>query len=216
MNCNYNWNCKAGSFPYKIRKGDTLYALSKRYQTTVERLKEINPGIDPMNLQIDSQICIPLPIQQYPSCMTTNYYVVNENDTIFSIANYFGVTVKQILYSNMGIEPENIFEGMVLCIPIAPPPLCVELSENTLTLKYLNGEQESFRCINPNEDFSSAVVQKELESSTGSKKRLNLLIPNISIVSEDAKINPKDIILSNNNMDYIFNRIPVGTGVVSR
>ncbi len=215
MNCNFNWNCKAGSFPYRIQKGDTLYALAKRYKTTVERLLEVNPGIDPLNLQIDSQICIPQPFEKYPTCMTTNYYVVKENDTIYSIAKYFGVTVKQILYSNMGIEPENIYEGMILCIPIAPPPLCIELCENVIKLKYVNGEEESFRCINPNSNLSSAVVQKELDSSTGGKKRLNLLIPNVSIASEDAKKNQKDIILSNENMDYIFNKTPVGTGVVS-
>lgn len=128
MNCNYEWKCKAGSFPYRIRKGDTLYAIATRYKTSVERLMEVNSGIDPMNLQIDSQICVPLPIQIYPTCMTTNYYVVKENDTFFSIAKYFGVTVNQIIYSNMGVEPENIYEGMILCIPIAPPPLCVELN----------------------------------------------------------------------------------------
>lgn len=215
MNCNYNWNCKPGSFPYKIQKGDTLYALSKRYKTTVERLLEVNPGIDPSNLQIDSQICIPLPLEKYPTCMTTNYYVVKENDTIFSISKYFGVTVKQILYSNMGIEPENIYEGMILCIPIAPPPLCIELCNNIFKLKYTNGVEESFRCINPNKKLSSAVVQKELDSSTGGKKRLNLLLPNVSIVSEDARKNQNDIILSNEVMDYIFNKTPVGTGVVS-
>lgn len=216
MNCNYSWNCKAGSFPYKIRKGDTLYTLAKRYKTTVERLLEVNPEIDPLNLQIDSQICIPQSIEKYPTCMTTNYYVVKEKDTIYSISKYFGVTVKQILYSNMGIEPENIYDGMILCIPIAPPPLCVELSENILKLKYIGGEEETFKCINPNKNLSSAVVQKELDSSTGGKKRLNLLIPNISIVSENAKKNQKDIIISNENMDYIFNKIPVGTGVYSK
>ena len=116
----------------------------------------------------------------------------------------------------MGIEAENIYDGMILCIPIAPPPLCVELSENILKLKYINGKEETFKCINPNKILSSAVVQKELDSSAGGKKRLNLLIPNISIVSENAKKNQKDIVLSNENMDYIFNKIPVGTGVYQK
>lgn len=214
MDCTYNWNCPPGSFPYTIRKGDTLYKIATTYKTTVERLQEVNTDIDARNLQIGSQICIPLPLQTYPNCQTTNYYVVKEGDTVFSIASYFRITQKQLLYSNMGIEPENIYEGMILCIPIAPPPLCVEIENNTITLNYVNGDTEVFKCINSNSNIKTAVVQKQLDSSTGGKKRLNTLIPNISICSEDSKLSSLDIVLSSNDMDYIFNKIPVGTEVV--
>lgn len=214
MNCTYNWKCPPGGFPYTIRKGDTLYNIASTYKTTVERLKEVNPDVNPQNLKIGSQICIPLPLQTYPNCQTTNYYVVKKDDTIFSIARYFNVTQKLLLYSNMGIEPENIYEGMILCIPIAPPPLCVEIKSDTITLNYTNGDTDVFECINNNSDLKTTVVQKQLDSSTGGKKRLNTLIPDISICSEDSKLSSSDIVLSSVDMDYIFNKIPVGTEVV--
>lgn len=51
--------CLPGSQPYTIRAGDTLYTLAIRFNTTVEAIMRINPGIDPNNLQIGQVICIP-------------------------------------------------------------------------------------------------------------------------------------------------------------
>ena len=206
-------NCPAGSFPYTIRQGDTLYSIATRYNTTWQRLLEVNADISAENLQIGSKICIPQQFQQYPSCRTTNYYVVRAGDTISSIADYFGVTPRQILYSNIGIEPENIYDGMIMCIPIAPPPLRIMIDGSELTLLFYDGDRKTFSCINQNEKLDSVIIQKQLDSSDGGKKRLNLLIPDISICSESAKLYRSDIILSNDAMDYVFNLAPVGTEV---
>lgn len=35
---------------YRIRVGDTLEAIAERFDTTVDRLLELNPGIDPLAL----------------------------------------------------------------------------------------------------------------------------------------------------------------------
>ena len=43
---------------HTIRAGDTIYRLAGHYQTTVERIFAINPGVDPYNLQIGSQLII--------------------------------------------------------------------------------------------------------------------------------------------------------------
>lgn len=41
---------------YRIRAGDTLEAISQRFGTTVERLQELNPGIDPLALSPGQRI----------------------------------------------------------------------------------------------------------------------------------------------------------------
>ena len=51
--------CPPGSFSYIIRPGDTLFQLANRFNTTVEAIMRINPGIDPNRLQIGQSICIP-------------------------------------------------------------------------------------------------------------------------------------------------------------
>lgn len=43
---------------YTIKAGDTLFELARKYGTTVNKIKEINPGINPDNLQIGQVIKI--------------------------------------------------------------------------------------------------------------------------------------------------------------
>ena len=213
MSCNIEWNCPPGSFPYTVRPGDTLYALAKRFETSIDRLAEINSIKDINVLNIGDTLCIPQSLQYFPSCKTSNYYVVNKGDTLDSIADYFGVSSVQILYSNIGIVADDLYEGMILCIPLARPKLCVNISENILTLVYDSGEMVSFPCTNGLNNFYSQVVQKQIDTSFGGKKRLNLLVPNIAISSKSAQRSESDVILSEADMDKVFNLVPVGTGV---
>lgn len=46
---------------YTIKPGDTFYKLAQKYCTTVEAIKQANPGVDPLNLQIGQKIKIPCP-----------------------------------------------------------------------------------------------------------------------------------------------------------
>jgi len=213
MSCNIEWNCPSGSFPYTVRAGDTLYLLAKRFETSVERLAQINSISDVNVLNIGDTLCIPEPLQYFPACRTSNYYVVQKSDSIESIADYFGVSSAQIVYSNIGIDADNLYEGMILCIPLAPPRLCIRINQNTLTLRYKSGEEVSFPCENILSDFSSQVVQKQIDTSFGGKKRLNLIQPDIAVSSLEAKRSERDIILKDGDMDKVFNLVSVGTGV---
>lgn len=213
MSCNIEWNCPSGSFPYTVRAGDTLYSLAKRFETSVSRLAELNSIKDVNVLNIGDTLCIPEPLQYFPTCRTSNYYVVQNGDSINSIADYFGVRDTQIVYSNIGIEPDNLYEGMILCIPLAPPKLCIRINGDSLTLEYNSGEEVSFSCENVLNNFSSQVIQKQIDTSFGGKKRLNTLVPDIAISSRSAKRSEKDILLSDNDMDKVFNLVSVGTGV---
>lgn len=50
--------CPSGLY-WVVSQGDTLFAIARTYGTTVERLLELNPEIDPLNLQIGMSICLP-------------------------------------------------------------------------------------------------------------------------------------------------------------
>jgi LysM repeat protein len=41
---------------YRVQRGDTLESIASRSGTTVERLLELNPGIDPVALRIGQRI----------------------------------------------------------------------------------------------------------------------------------------------------------------
>ncbi|MFT4006169.1 MAG: LysM peptidoglycan-binding domain-containing protein [Lacrimispora sp.] len=47
------------AYSYTIEAGDTLWLLSRRFQTTVEEIMAMNPGINPAGLFVGQVICIP-------------------------------------------------------------------------------------------------------------------------------------------------------------
>lgn len=53
------FTCPPGSIIYTIRPGDTFYTLAIRFNTTVAAIERANPGVNPNQLQIGQEICIP-------------------------------------------------------------------------------------------------------------------------------------------------------------
>lgn len=51
--------CPAGTTSYTIRAGDTFYAISRRFNVSLDALMAANPGVDPDRLFIGQIICIP-------------------------------------------------------------------------------------------------------------------------------------------------------------
>jgi peptidoglycan endopeptidase LytF len=108
--------CPVGSFPYTIKAGDTLYELARTYNTTVEAIMAINPGIDPYNLQIGQVICIPESDKPPHKC-DGHYYVVRPGDTLYTISKKYNVSVAKLIEANPGIDPNNLQVGQLICIP---------------------------------------------------------------------------------------------------
>lgn len=44
---------------YVIKAGDTFSKLAKKYGMTVSAIIRMNPGVDPLNLQVGQVICLP-------------------------------------------------------------------------------------------------------------------------------------------------------------
>jgi len=119
--------CPTGSFPYTIKSGDTLYLLAIRYNTTVEAIMAINPGINPNNLQIGQVICIPQSTPGPTRCPMGSFaYTIKQGDTLYMLAIRYNTTVEAIMMINPGIDPNNLQIGQVICIPetTPPPPRC--------------------------------------------------------------------------------------------
>jgi LysM repeat protein len=120
-------NCPCGSFAYVIKSGDTLYKLAITYNTTVEAIMKVNPGLNPNNLRVGQRICIPKSTPVPPKCpMGTFAYTIKSGDTLYKLAITYNTTVEAIMRVNPGIDPNNLQIGQVICIPESTPvpPKC--------------------------------------------------------------------------------------------
>ncbi len=115
-----NIECPNGTV-YTIRAGDTYWRLAQRFDTTVDAIIAANPGVDPENLQIGQQICIPVPAPSVCPPGSTEY-TIREGDTFFRIAERLGVSVDEIIELNPGVNPRDLRVGQRICIPVEPPP----------------------------------------------------------------------------------------------
>ncbi|MGE4283514.1 MAG: LysM peptidoglycan-binding domain-containing protein [Clostridia bacterium] len=217
--------CPKGATPHVIQAGDTLGKIARQYNTTVQAIISVNQGINPYTLRIGQQICIPTVQQEYPSCPTTNYYVVKAGDTLESIAGYFNITVENLLQSNLGIEPEDLYQDMYLCIPIVPPPVNIGVNTGAKILIVYRGDRifKTYpvavgRASTPTPKGTYAVLYKEVTPEEIFGLRLiGLSIPdctihgtsNVGLIGTEST--EGDIILVNDNIDELFNLTPVET-----
>ena len=108
-------------FTYTVVAGDTLFTIAARYNTTIQAILAVNPGLDPNRLFIGQQICIPVPAPACPGFV----YTIAAGDTLFALASRYNTTVPAILAANPGLDPNRLFIGQQICIPVpAPAPAC--------------------------------------------------------------------------------------------
>lgn len=102
-----------GGPTYTVQRGDTLFSIAKRHDTTVEILMRLN-GLSEATLSVGQVLRLPPRVVQH---------TVERGDTLFSIARRYGSTVQAIQQEN-NLEGTTLSLGQVLRIPqvsVAPP-----------------------------------------------------------------------------------------------
>ncbi|HEX3046462.1 MAG TPA: LysM peptidoglycan-binding domain-containing protein [Bacillota bacterium] len=103
---------------YYVQPGDSLYSIATRYGTTVSALQTANG--------LRSGIIYPgqaLNISSVPGpapAPSSNYYTVRSGDTLFLLAQKFGVTVSDLKRSN-NLYSDYLTVGKTLVIPVSAP-----------------------------------------------------------------------------------------------
>ena len=84
---------KETTITYTVQKGDSLYSISKKYNTTPDKIKNLN-NLTTNNLSIGQKLKIP---------RTTNNettYIVKSGDSLYSIAKKYNTTIDNIKQKN--------------------------------------------------------------------------------------------------------------------
>lgn len=106
------------TFTYKVKKGDTLFSIARKYNTGIDSIKDAN-GLYTSHLSVGKQLVIPG--KDYKTASDTDnaepvLYKIQKGDSLGLIARKFGVAVNSIRRAN-NIWGNNIIAGSTLLIP---------------------------------------------------------------------------------------------------
>ena len=102
---------------YKVKNGDTLYSIAKKYNISVDELKELN-NLKNNNITVGQVLKIKSNIPN-EEVTGKNYYIVKSGDTLYSIAKKYNTTVDEIKKLN-NLKSNNLSIGMELKIKEEP------------------------------------------------------------------------------------------------
>jgi len=123
---------------HTVRAGDTLYMLAKQYKITLDSLMNANPNLDPYNLRVGMQLCIPTPSNDSNAmssnqmnnpmpgtprggmdynCTDGRMYNTQRGDTLTRILDRYEITFAALQSSNPMVDFTDSLENMSLCIP---------------------------------------------------------------------------------------------------
>ncbi len=104
---------------YIVKKGDTLYSLAKKFETTEEELIRLNAGVE-VALVEGRRLIVPVLSENQPRYDSEYYYhIVKKGETLASIGRRYGMSLKKIKRSNRGLNPDRLSPGDEVRIPIA-------------------------------------------------------------------------------------------------
>ena len=94
---------------YIVKSGDTLYGIASKYNISVDNLKKAN-NLASNILQVGQKLIIP------NNEISDDIYVVQKGDSLYKIANKFGVSVSELKEYN-SLKSDILSIGQVLKIP---------------------------------------------------------------------------------------------------
>lgn len=124
-----------GWFRIIVGPNDTLYTLAERYKTTTGQLSAAN-CLTTLNLVAGSQIYVP-PVPTVtvipcgPPAGWVRTHVVQAGDTLFRIAQSYGITYPQLQLANCMGNSTAIYTGQRLWVPNLPTRIPVVTATRT-------------------------------------------------------------------------------------
>ena len=148
---------------YVVVSGDTLYSIARKFNTTVDKIKNLN--------NLSSNILSIGQVLKIPSGSTdsnTNTYTVVSGDTLYSIAKKFNTSVDEIKNLN-NLSSNTLSIGQILKIPSSSTGLI------TTTYTVINGD-------------TLYSIARKFNTSVDEIKNLNNLSSNTLSIGQILKI----------------------------
>ncbi|MDY3802060.1 MAG: LysM peptidoglycan-binding domain-containing protein [Bacilli bacterium] len=150
---------------YIVKKGDSLYSIAQKYNTTVDELKKLN-GLTSNIINVGQILKLP----EKENIVDYDLYIVKKGDTLYKIANTYNISVNELKKIN-NLTSDTLSIGQQLLVPI------IEESDYTI---YIVKKRDSLY----------SIAQK-YNTTVDSIKKLNNLASNLLSINQQLKIPTK-------------------------
>ena len=176
-------------FMYTVKKGDSLYSISKLYGTSVDEIKKLN-YLKNNNLVVGQVLRIPEVYTKPDSMIVPNYisYTVMAGDTLYSIAKKYGVSADTIIQDN-SLKNNNLSIGQILRIRSKEGEVLECFGED------FNDSISNYNVYKVQRGDSLYSIARKYGISVDDIKRVNNLDSNTLSIGQELKI-------PSNNIDY--------------
>ena len=147
---------------YIVQKGDSLYQIAKKFNTTVDEIKRIN-NLKTNTLSIGQKLKIK---EIKDSSISTDIYIVQKGDSLYQIAKKFNTTIEKLKELN-NLKNNMLTIGMELLVPLS--------NEEYIIYKVKKGD-------------SLYQIAKNYNTTVDELKKLNNLSTNNLSINQELKI----------------------------
>ncbi len=190
------------SFKHTIKRGESLYSISKMYNVTIAEILELNPGT---TKRINAGDVLRIPQKKKkkstaisqstataPTSTTTpvtvdtneeyTFHTVARGETLYAISQQHNCSVEDILRSNPGISPKKLSQGSVIRIPTLAKHQ--DATTTTIVTDTISVTKYKSYKVKKKETFYS--IAKKFDIPVEDLKAAN---PNVRTVKDGLKIN---------------------------
>ena len=163
MFCPYPKQCPPGTTLYHIKAGDTLYVISRFYNVSLDDLIEANPNIEPEQITPGEVICIPLTAPPVNCPIGASTYIVQKDDTFYSIAKRYKMHLSALLNANPNVNPDALLIGQSICIPMISSTFTSKAYRIKLMYPYLWSKIDNDRYAGIDGFLGVSVISSDAE-----------------------------------------------------
>ncbi|PUA40905.1 peptidase M14 [Paenibacillus elgii] len=107
------------TFPYVVRRGDTIHRVARRYGMNVTALYGANPHLKERSYLYPGQV-VHIPVR------TTSRYVIQAGDTLWDLALRFNISLAELQAANPDADPRRLRIGQSIVLPVSKGLTIVE------------------------------------------------------------------------------------------